>query len=105
MDGTEHDGARRVCSVDDLREDEGVVHDVDGTAVAVFSIDGSVYALENVCPHQGGPLGEGKVEDGCVYCPWHGWQFDVESGEHVHGKGAANAFDVTVDDGDVYVSF
>jgi len=104
MEGSEVDGPRRVCGVDELTDGESVVREVDGTAVAVFSIDGSVYALENVCPHQGGPIGEGKVEDGCVYCPWHGWQFDVASGEHVHGKAAATAFDVTVDDGDVYVS-
>ena len=105
MDGSEADGTHRVCGVEDLREGESVLCDADGTAVAVFALDGEVYALENVCPHQGGPLGEGKVEDGCVYCPWHGWQFDVATGEHVHGKGSANAFDVTVEDGDVFVSF
>lgn len=104
MDGSDATSARRVCSVDDLVEDGAVVEDVDGASVAVFSIDGEVYALENVCPHQGGPLGEGKVEDGCVYCPWHGWQFDVESGEHVHGKATARSFPVSVDDGEVFVS-
>jgi nitrite reductase/ring-hydroxylating ferredoxin subunit len=94
----------RVCAVDDLREDEAVVESVEGTQVALFLLDGDVHALENVCPHQGGPLGEGKVEDGCVFCPWHGWEFDVATGEHVQGLASANAFPVTVDDGDVYVS-
>lgn len=104
MDEPDADSTRRVCGVDDLADGEAVVQEVGGTTVAVFSVAGDVYALENVCPHQGGPLGEGKVEDGCVYCPWHGWQFDLETGEHVHGKASARSFPVSVDNGEVFVS-
>ena len=50
--------------------------------VALFNVEGAVYALDGVCPHQGGPLGQGDLE-GCVLsCPWHGWQFDVRTGQH-----------------------
>ena len=50
--------------------------------VALYNIDGAFFALDGVCPHQGGPLGKGQL-DGCVVtCPWHGWQFDVRSGQH-----------------------
>ena len=105
MDESATESSIRVCSVDDLAEGDATVEEVDGTQIGVFLLDGDVYALENVCPHPGGPLSEGKVEDGCVYCPWHGWQFDVETGDHVHGKATAHSYPVTVDDdGDVYVS-
>ncbi|MBI1903116.1 MAG: Rieske 2Fe-2S domain-containing protein [Planctomycetia bacterium] len=49
--------------------------------VAVFNVDGQFYVLKNECPHAGGPLGEGFLEGPVVTCPWHGWQFDVTSGQ------------------------
>lgn len=104
MDEPDSGASRRVCRRADLAEGEAVVEDVDGTTVAVFLAGGEVYALDGVCPHQGGPLGQGKVEDGCVYCPWHGWQFELSTGEHVHGKKSARTYPVAVEDGDVYVT-
>ena len=91
------------CTVDELTEGEPTVVDVDGTDVALFVVDGEYYALNNVCPHQGGPLGDGKVEDDCVYCPWHGWQFDVATGEHVQGEDTVGTYDVVVEDDGVFV--
>jgi len=104
MDGADADGTHRVCSVEDIADGDAVIEDVEGTTVAVVAVEDDVYAIENVCPHQGGPIGEGKVEDGCIYCPWHGWQFDLATGEHVHGMGRANTYPVSVEDGDVYVT-
>lgn len=46
-----------------------------GERIAVFKHEGALSAVEGVCAHQGGPLGEGKVIDGCITCPWHGWQY------------------------------
>jgi len=51
-----------------------------GERIAVFKHQGRVSAISNVCAHQGGPLGEGQVIDGCVTCPWHGWQYRAEDG-------------------------
>ena len=48
-----------------------------GRVIALFNVDGTFYALDGVCPHQGGPLGQGTLEGCIVTCPWHGWQFDV----------------------------
>jgi nitrite reductase/ring-hydroxylating ferredoxin subunit len=49
--------------------------------VAIFNVAGGLHAIDNTCPHQGGPLGEGYLEDGgVVSCPWHGWTFDVRTG-------------------------
>ncbi len=50
--------------------------------VALYNVDGVFHALDGVCPHQGGPLGRGVLEGCVVTCPWHGWQFDVRSGQH-----------------------
>ena len=53
----------------------------DETTVAVTHYDGEYHALDNACPHQGGPLGEGSIENGLLRCPWHGWDFYPDSGE------------------------
>jgi nitrite reductase/ring-hydroxylating ferredoxin subunit len=53
---------------------------VSGERIAIFRWDGRVAALSNVCQHQNGPLGEGRIVDGCVTCPWHGYQYRPEDG-------------------------
>lgn len=53
----------------------------NGEEVALFRYQGSFFALDNSCPHMGGPLSEGEVEEGHVTCPWHGWQFDLKTGQ------------------------
>ncbi len=68
------------CAVAELREGRGCVVPVAGERVAIFRYGGRVSALSNVCPHQNGPLGEGRILDGCVTCPWHGFQYDPATG-------------------------
>lgn len=51
-----------------------------GERIAVFKHAGTISAVTNVCAHQGGPLGEGKIIDGCITCPWHGWQYRPQDG-------------------------
>jgi nitrite reductase/ring-hydroxylating ferredoxin subunit len=48
--------------------------------IAVFNVDGTFYAIDNECPHSGGPLGEGSLKGAMVSCPWHLWRYDVTSG-------------------------
>ena len=57
--------------------------DADGQAVAVFNVDGTVYAIGGTCTHRGGPLGEGDLDGTIVTCPWHEAQFDVTTGQVV----------------------
>jgi 3-phenylpropionate/trans-cinnamate dioxygenase ferredoxin component len=57
--------------------------DVAGTMIALFNVGGTVYALDNTCLHQGGPLGEGTLEGDVVTCPWHMWEYNVRTGEKV----------------------
>src|SRR5262249_14149963 len=68
------------CDLATIPEKRAAVVVVNGERLAVFKFDGKVCALSNVCRHQNGPLGEGKIIDGCVTCPWHGYQYLPESG-------------------------
>lgn len=54
---------------------------VNGRTVLVGLVDGEPYSIDNACPHNGGPLAEGSLRDGCVTCPWHLWRFDLRTGE------------------------
>jgi len=53
-----------------------------GRMVAIANVDGSLHAIDGLCPHQGGPLGTGALCGTTLTCPWHGWQFDVTTGRH-----------------------
>jgi methionine sulfoxide reductase heme-binding subunit len=76
----EEDGYLPVCRAAEVVEGRGKVVMVAGERRAVFRHQGKLFGLSNVCRHQGGPLGEGKIVDGCVTCPWHGWQYKPEDG-------------------------
>jgi 3-phenylpropionate/trans-cinnamate dioxygenase ferredoxin component len=70
----------RIASVQDIPEGEGIVVAVEGKRLAVFRDEGEFFALDETCPHRGGPLHEGFILEGVVACPWHMWQFDLRSG-------------------------
>lgn len=74
------DGFVDVCAVDDIPADRARIATLSGERVAVFRYGDKVSAISNLCRHQNGPLGEGKVLDGCVTCPWHGYQYDPATG-------------------------
>jgi methionine sulfoxide reductase heme-binding subunit len=69
-------GWLRVGAALDIPDNRAIVVEPPGAErIAVFRYDGKVAAVSNVCRHQGGPLGEGRVIDGCITCPWHGYQY------------------------------
>ncbi len=74
------DGFIDVCAVADIPEQRARIVCLSGERVAIFKYDGKVSAVSNVCQHQNGPLGEGKILDGCITCPWHGYQYLPETG-------------------------
>lgn len=59
---------------------------VQDKTLCVAVIDGKPLALDNVCPHRGGPLAEGTIEGGKVVCPWHQWEFDLATGAATDGS-------------------
>ena len=77
-DGT--DGFIEACRLGDIAEKRARIVCLSGERIAVFKYDGRVSAVSNVCQHQNGPLGEGRIIDGCITCPWHGFQYDPANG-------------------------
>jgi len=72
----------RICSISDCPSGEAREFVVEQRMVALYHVDDEFFALDGICPHQGGPLGRGRLEGCVVTCPWHGWQFDVKTGRH-----------------------
>ena len=73
----------KVANLSDLGPGSSMTVEANGKAVALFNVDGAVYALDNTCLHRGGPLGEGFLEGDVVACPWHMWEYNVRTGEKV----------------------
>jgi nitrite reductase/ring-hydroxylating ferredoxin subunit len=75
----------------------------EGRIFAVYNVDGEFHVLDGVCPHAGGPLGKGMLQGGIVTCPWHGWQFDVKTGQHCLNENLCHTrYPVEVKDGVVF---
>jgi len=77
----EKDGWLKVCDISEIEEDRAKIFTIDNERVAIFKYQGKLSAIHNVCKHQGGPLGEGKIIDGCITCPWHGYQYLPRNGQ------------------------
>jgi nitrite reductase (NADH) small subunit len=71
--------------------------------LCIANIDGVIRALDNECPHRGGPLAEGMIENGKVVCPWHAWVFDPATGATENSQERVAVFPVTVEGEDVFV--
>ena len=95
----------RVASEQEIPPGQCLVVEVDAElTVALANVDGRIYAVDNLCPHRGGPLGEGALKGGVLQCPWHGWQIDVATGGMVQNPAVKTAcFPVVVDNGEVSI--
>ncbi len=72
--------------------------------IALYNVDGQIYATEDSCPHAGGPLGEGTLTGDCIACPWHGWRFNVRTGVRVENADFRVAcFPVKIEQGEIIV--
>lgn len=96
----------RVGNIDEFSPGSSHEIVIAGRIVALFRTDGGdFHALDGVCPHQGGPLGEGQLNGAVVTCPWHGWQFDVRDGQHQFNPTMCQpAFLVKLDGTDVWLN-
>jgi nitrite reductase (NADH) small subunit len=96
----------KVASSAEVREGAGIAVLAEGTPVALFRVEGRCHAIANACPHKGGPLAEGELEGHVVTCPWHGWTWDVRTGQNVRQprlKGVP-CFAVTEENGEVFIA-
>ena len=76
-----------------------------GQEIALFHLEGGLYAIANKCPHSTGPLVEGRVTATIVTCPWHGAQFDISTGECCNGPATKNVatYPVHIQNGTIVV--
>ncbi|HLH35953.1 MAG TPA: Rieske (2Fe-2S) protein [Alloacidobacterium sp.] len=72
--------------------------------LCIANENGSISVMDNVCPHRGGPLGQGMIEGGKIICPWHAWAFDLKTGEATHApQTKVPIYEVRVEGEDVFV--
>jgi nitrite reductase/ring-hydroxylating ferredoxin subunit/DMSO/TMAO reductase YedYZ heme-binding membrane subunit len=103
-DTPDGDGFLDVCAVADIPEKRARIVCLSGERVAIFRYDGKISAVSNVCQHQNGPLGEGRILDGCITCPWHGYQYLPDTGASPPPfVEKVPTFNVRVRDGRVFV--
>ncbi len=88
----------KVAAVSEIPPGERLVVEASGKHIAIFNVNGKLVACDNVCLHRGGPLGEGDIEELIVTCPWHGWQYDLSTGECLmNPKAKITLYPVTVE--------
>ena len=88
----------------DITAEKPQIVEVDGKQIALFRSGKNIYAINNICPHQGGPLGEGFLDGTEVTCPWHAWAFDVRTGAcQTIPKVKQKTFKVKIKNEDVWI--
>ncbi|HPH19441.1 MAG TPA: ferric reductase-like transmembrane domain-containing protein [Haliscomenobacter sp.] len=99
------EGYYQVCSAEDIPENRAKMVYLEGQNIAVFRYEGKVSAVNNICRHQHGPIGEGKIVDGCITCPWHGYQYLPQNGQSPPPfTEKLETYDVKIVDGMVWVN-
>ena len=71
----------KVAKKSELPENAGTCLEVEGHRIALFHVDGEIYALDELCPHEQAPLSDGEIENCEIACPWHGATFNLKTGE------------------------
>ncbi len=94
----------RVAASKDVPTNTGLAVAAEGQALALYKVDGKVYAIDGVCPHAGGPMAEGSLNGCLAMCPWHGWEFNVVSGLcDFNSEMATRTFRVKEEKGEIFV--
>ena len=95
----------KVAALKEIPRNYGKVVQAGGKLIALFKMQDAVYAIDNECPHRGGPLGEGSVRGKIVSCPWHLWLYDMTSGQCLSNPyGHVRSYPVSVDGDEVWVT-
>ena len=93
-----------VAKASDVPPGQGRVVQAGAKTLALFNVDGVFHAIDNTCPHRGGPMGDGDLDGRVAVCPWHGWRWDVTTGANANNPAVKIAcFPARVENGDVYV--
>ena len=95
----------KIANKSDLPEEgEAREFTVGDKVICVANVNGTISAMDNVCLHRGGPLGQGVIVDDKVVCPWHGWEWDPKTGQASHDPGTRiSVYPIKVEGEDVMV--
>jgi nitrite reductase (NADH) small subunit len=94
----------KICAKSELpRLGEASEFKAGPRTLCIANVDGVIRALDNECPHRGGPLAEGMIEDGKLICPWHAWAFDPATGATDNSQERVAVYPVSVEGEDVFV--
>jgi len=94
----------RLTSQTDLpATNEAIEFPCGDRTICVANVNGEISAMDNVCLHRGGPLGEGMIEGGKVICPWHGWAWDPKTGEAQMPGAKVAVYPVKIENGDMLI--
>jgi len=112
----------KVGHLNDIPENDALCVDIEGRPIGIFKLGEKIVAVKNLCPHKRAPLARGTVqgtmlptscvgefqygmEEQVLKCPWHGWEFDLETGKCLFGvsNSRIKVYDVSIKDGDIYV--
>jgi len=96
---------QRVARLSEIPDPGRTVVEVDDRLVVLFRVSGEVFAIDDVCTHDGGPLGEGELEDHTIACPRHGAKFDIRTGAALTMPATrpTKAHEVRIEGGEVFV--
>lgn len=95
---------QRVCDGAAIAENAAEEFVIRDAVIAVFRHGGKLFALDGMCAHQGGPIAKGAIGNGCVTCPWHGWQYELASGKQtIHNQKLLTTYPVREQDGAIWV--
>ncbi|MDH4188504.1 MAG: Rieske 2Fe-2S domain-containing protein, partial [Nitrospira sp.] len=98
------EGFQSVARVDEVPPGQSKVVTVNKREIVLFNIQGTYFAIHNLCPHEGGPLNEGRVKGFVVACPWHDLAFDIRNGEGTDGGGyCVGSYEVRVEEAEIFI--
>ena len=93
-----------VAESSELADDAAREIVIEQKIIAIFRHRGQLHALDGMCAHQGGPIAEGKIEAGCVTCPWHGWQYELDTGiQTINRQPLQQTFEIRERDGKIEI--
>ena len=94
----------KIASIEEIPEKIGVQFEVDNKSLAVFRINGEIFVINNLCPHQHAPvLFEGDLDGYILTCPLHGWKFDLKTGKSTGGQGGIKKYPHMIEGNDIFI--
>lgn len=97
---------RKVAVINELPLGAGIKVRIENDEIALFNLNGEIYAINNLCPHRGASLNDGFLENGKVFCPWHCFDFSLLTGEcEIASNLCVATYPVKVEDGGVFILY